>query len=377
MTRNSRSAEGATSPVNPNFANFGLLLSRCSRAIVIVAACCSATIQTRSADGDVRTNASPRGVANAPSVHSVKGVSHQGSPSLQQFAKGDWPFRPLARPSVPIHAGHDDPAQNQIDAFVNKKLQAANLKLSPPADKLTLLRRITYDLTGLPPTVEEQKAFLTDGSPAAYTKVVDRLLASPRYGEQWAQHWLDLVRYSESEGFKVDHIRRDAFRYRDYVIRSFNNDLPYDQFIREQIAGDELEPKNKDALIATGFLRLYPEDVNASNLVQQRQEILDDITETTGLTFLGLTIGCARCHDHKFDPITQARLLPPTALLRGNSTQRCNFACGAKEIETYHQKMSLWEQLTKPIRDKIDNELSDERHARRWKTRLLPTTQKL
>src|SRR4029077_61615 len=122
---------------------------------------------------------------------------------------------------------------------------------------------------------------------------------------RWAQHWLDLVRYSETEGFKKDGLRPDAYRYRDYVIRALNDDLPYDRFIRQQIAGDELEPHNPDALVATGIIRLYPEDINASNMVQQPHEILDDVTENTGLAFMGLTIGCARCHDHKFDPIKQ------------------------------------------------------------------------
>ena len=157
----------------------------------------------------------------------------------------------------------------------------------------------------MPPTLAEQDAFLADKSPDAYRKVVDRLLASPRYGERWAQHWLDLVRYAETDGFKADDLRPEAHRYRDYVIRSFNADLPYDRFVRQQLAGDELEPDNPDALIATGFTRLWPDEYNAANLEQRRQEILDDVTDTTGLAFLGLTFGCARCHDHKFDPIPQ------------------------------------------------------------------------
>ena len=165
---------------------------------------------------------------------------------------------------------------------------------------------MTFDLTGLPPTPEEQAAFLADRSPDAYEKVVDRLLASPRYGERWAQHWLDVVRYAETDGFKEDALRPNAYNYRDYVIRAFNADLPYDRFIRQQLAGDELEPDNPEALVATGYCRLYPDEYNAANVRQRRQEILDDVTDTTGLAFLGLTIGCAHCHDHKFDPILQA-----------------------------------------------------------------------
>ena len=142
-------------------------------------------------------------------------------------------------------------------------------------------------------------------APDAYEKVVDRLLASPHFGERWATHWLDLVRYAESDGFKADDPRPDAWRYRDYVIRSFNDDKPYDRFVREQLAGDELYPDDADAWIATGFLRHYPDEYNAVNLEQRRQEILNDITDTTAQVFLGLTVGCARCHDHKFDPIPQ------------------------------------------------------------------------
>src|SRR5262249_27157653 len=146
---------------------------------------------------------------------------------------------------------------------------------------------------------------LSDNRPGAYARVVDRLLASPRFGERQAQHWLDLVRYAETDGFKEDALRPDAHRYRDYIIRSFNANLPYDRFIRQQLAGDELEPDNPEALIATGFNRLWPDEYNAANLEQRRQEILDDVTETTGLVFLGLTLGCARCHDHKYDPLSQ------------------------------------------------------------------------
>src|SRR5262249_23330551 len=149
------------------------------------------------------------------------------------------------RPEVPKLNKLNTWALNPIDAFIGQKLEAAGIQPNAPADKLTLLRRVTFDLTGLPPTPAEQAAFLADHSPDAYTKIVDRLLASPRYGERWAQHWLDVVRYSETEGFKKDGLRPDAHRYRDYVIRAFNNDLPYDQFVRQQIAGDELEPNNK------------------------------------------------------------------------------------------------------------------------------------
>ena len=288
-----------------------------------------------------------------------------GAKSLGEFNHGEWPFQPLARPAVPVLHQLASWARNPVDNFIGQKQEAAKIIANPPAEKLVLLRRVTFDVTGLPPTPEEQASFLADDSPEAYTKVVDRLLASREYGEHWAQHWLDLVRYSESEGFKKDNIRRDAFRYRDYVIRAFNEDLPYDQFVREQIAGDELEPKNKDALIATGFLRLYPEDINASNLVQQRQEILDDITENTGLAFLGLTVGCARCHDHKFDPITQVDYYRLQACFAAILPDDDTSIATTEESAAYGKKMAKWEDVTKELRDKLDNELADERQKAR------------
>src|SRR5437870_4945275 len=175
-----------------------------------------------------------------------------------------WAFQPPRMPATP-HVTNQDRVSNAIDAFILAKLEAKGFSLSGPAGKLTLLRRVTFDLTGLAPTVEEQDAFLGDTSAGAYRKVVDRLLASPRYGERWAQHWLDLVRYAETDGFKADDYRPLAHKYRDYVIRAFNADLPYDRFVRQQLAGDELESGDADALIATGFNRLWPDEYNAAN----------------------------------------------------------------------------------------------------------------
>src|SRR5262249_9192524 len=159
---------------------------------------------------------------------------------------------------------------NPIDAFILHALEEEGLSPNRPADKLSLLRRVTFDLTGLPPTLAEQQAFLQDASPEAYQKVVERLLASRHYGERWAQHWLDLVRYAETDGFNQDAHRPDAYRYRDYVIQSFNDDLPYDRFIAQQLAGDELEPDNPQALVATGLNRLYPDEHNAADVKQRR-----------------------------------------------------------------------------------------------------------
>ncbi len=251
------------------------------------------------------------------------------------FKEGKWPFHPPRRPAVPESAEPQapDPAWivNPIDSFIVSSLGDQGLRPNPPADKLTLLRRVTLDLTGLAPTADEQRAFVADESPDAYERLVDRLLESPHYGERWAQHWLDVVRYAETDGFKEDAFRPNAHKYRDYVIRAFNADLPYDQFIRQQLAGDELEPDNPEALVATGLNRLYPDEYNAANVRQRRQEIHDDLTEATSLAFLGLTMGCAACHDHKFDPISQvdyyrlqaffAPLLPRDDLPLGTSRE--------------------------------------------------------
>jgi hypothetical protein len=210
-----------------------------------------------------------------------------------------WAFRPVQ---------HYEPAGsgNAVDAFVLRKLTEKGLRTARAADRRTLLRRVTFDLTGLPPTPFELEAFLHDPASdrEAFSKVVDRLLGSPRYGERWGRHWLDVVRYADTGGYSNDFERPTAWRYRDYVIRSFNEDKPYDQFIREQIAGDELDPKNPEYLVATGFLRMGPwEHTGMSVAAETRQLWLDDVTHTTGAAFLGVTVECARCHDHKFDPL--------------------------------------------------------------------------
>jgi len=235
-----------------------------------------------------------------------------------------WAFKPPVRPPVPTFgsvssgtthtvalppksASTFSPAawvRNPIDAFVLQKLRAGGLTPSARASKSTLIRRATMDLVGLPPTPEEVHAFLADTSPQAYEKLVDRLLASPQYGERWGRHWLDVVRYADSGGFEGDRDRPYAWRYRDYVISAFNTDKPFDQFVREQIAGDEISPTSSEALVATGYLAVGPQDIVMQN-PKNRSDELDDLVSTTGAAFLGLTTGCARCHDHKYDPIKQ------------------------------------------------------------------------
>jgi hypothetical protein len=215
-----------------------------------------------------------------------------------------WAFKPRTLPAVPQIANRKSPIVNPIDAFIQQKLSEKNLKPAPPADKLTLIRRATFDLIGLPPTPEEIEAFMNDKSPEAFDKIIERLLASPHYGEKWGRHWLDIVRYADTDGFSNDFERPNAWRYRDYVIRSFNRDKPYNEFIMEQVAGDEIDPKDPEKVIATGMLRMGPWEQTAMSVAAvTRQQFLDDVTAQIGAAYLGLTIGCAKCHDHKFDPI--------------------------------------------------------------------------
>ncbi|MBX9579454.1 MAG: DUF1549 domain-containing protein, partial [Gemmataceae bacterium] len=212
-----------------------------------------------------------------------------------------WSLQPVKRPAVPR-------TRNPIDHFVQDKLGDRGLSPSPPADKRTLLRRVTFDLIGLPPTPEEVEAFLRDESPDAYEKVVDRLLASPHYGERWARHWLDVVRYGETDGFERNTPRPNSWPYRDWVVKALNADLPYDGFARLQLAGDLLRPDDPDAVAATGFLVAGVHNTVLGNDQMRavaRVDELEDLVGAVGQTFLGLTANCARCHDHKFDPIAQ------------------------------------------------------------------------
>lgn len=264
-----------------------------------------------------------------------------------------WAFQPVHQPEIPgVHL--TSWVKNPIDAFVLAKLEDKQLTPSPAADKATLLRRVSIDLIGLPPTPEELRAFLDDKSPDAYEKVVDRLLASPRYGERWGRHWLDLARYADSDGFKADHTRPNIWRYRDYVIQSFNSDKPYDRFVREQIAGDEIWPNSLTAKVATGFNRHYAEEYNAQDLRQRRQEILNDITDTTGAVFLGLTYGCAKCHDHKFDPILQEDYYKLQSFFANVSAVDDLPLLTPEKLAEYNSKRLVWEEQTKSIREQMN-----------------------
>lgn len=267
-----------------------------------------------------------------------------------------WAFQPIQRPPLPsVRATERITAS--IDRFLLAKLESVGLSFAHQADRRTLIRRATFDLLGMPPTAVEISAFANDSAPDAYERLIDRLLASPRYGERWARHWLDLVRYAESDGFKADDIRPNAWRYRDYVINSLNADKSYGRFVAEQIAGDELSPTNPDALVATGFLRHWPYEYNQAHVRQQWENILNDITDVTGQAFLGLTIQCARCHDHKFDPILQrdyyrlqaffAPLLP------------IDLPIGEDVFDS--AKLHQWESATREVRRQITEMESDIR----------------
>ena len=237
---------------------------------------------------------------NAAAPAEPSGIRRSGAP-VTDADRAHWAFRPVKRPALPSSSEGGSP----IDAFVSAGLKAKNLTPNGPATKLELIRRVTYDLTGLPPTPEEVTAFESDASPQAYEKLVDRLLASPRYGEKWGRHWLDLVRFAETNSYERDGVKPNAWRYRDYVIKAFNEDKPYDRFIKEQLAGDELADGGPDALVATGYYRLGLWDDEPADRDQSRYDGLDDIVATTGQVFLGLTVDCARCHDHKIDPVPQ------------------------------------------------------------------------
>jgi hypothetical protein len=215
-----------------------------------------------------------------------------------------WSFRPLTRPLAPTVKG-EAWCQTPIDHFVLAKLQEKDLTPNPPADRRKLIRRAYFDLIGLPPSAEEVQAFVEDTSPESYERLIDHLLASPHYGERWARHWLDLARFGESHGFEHDTDRPTAYHYRDFVIQALNLDMPYDRFVQWQIAGDELEPQNPLALTATGFLAagVHATQITANQAEKERYDELDDMAATIGNAMLGVTIGCARCHDHKFDPI--------------------------------------------------------------------------
>jgi hypothetical protein len=265
---------------------------------------------------------------------------------------GYWAFRPVERPAVPT-VQQADRVRSAIDAFVLDRLEQRGLTFSPPAEKRELLRRVKFDLLGLPPTPEEIDQFLADDSPNAYERLVDRLLDSPQYGETWGRHWLDLVRFADTAGYKEDSLRPLAYKYRDYVIRAFNRDTPYDRFVLEQLAGDELFPDSPEAIVASGYNRLWPDESNASNILLARQDAFNDLTANVGSVFLGLSLGCAQCHDHKFDPILQTDFYRLQAFFVG-IFPRDRLAVGsAHQLAAYGREYDQWLTETESARAEL------------------------
>jgi hypothetical protein len=260
-----------------------------------------------------------------------------------------WAFQPRKNAAPPTFTAAADKAwvKSRVDAFILDGLKKAGLRPAPAADRATLIRRVTYDLLGLPPSPGEIDDFVRDQSPDAWPKVVDRLLASSHYGEQWGHHWLDVVRFAESDGYEYDMHRPDAWRYRDYVVQSLNQDKPFDQFVKEQLAGDEMDPQNQTYLAASGFNRLGPLRKNQGNqdVASSHNEVLTEMTNIVGAAFLGVTVGCARCHDHKFDPFRQSDYYRLQAHFA--QTQPHNIVLASKE------EQESWKAKAQPVQQQI------------------------
>lgn len=263
-----------------------------------------------------------------------------------------WAKQPVTDPAVP-EAG-EKWNRNAIDAFVIRKLTEAKLKPAPEAPKEELVRRAYFDLHGLPPTPEQITAFVDDPAPDAWERLIDRLLEDPRYGERWAQHWLDVVRYADSDGYRADGYRPDVWRYRDYVIDAFNDDKPYDQFVREQIAADEFAADDPDTVIATAFLRHGVYEWNQRDARGQWDIIMTEMTNVTGETFLGLGVGCAQCHDHKFDPILQKDYFALQSFFNSTWWPEHDVLATPEQQADYDSKLAIWEKETAEIRAELD-----------------------
>ncbi len=273
------------------------------------------------------------------------GVKRRKPGNLTDADRQWWAFRPVLAVEPPAVKSDGAILHNDIDRFILARLEQAKLAPAPEAAPAVLIRRVTFDLTGLPPTPEEVDAFAADPAPDAYERLVDRLLASPHFGERMARHWLDLVRYADGDGYRADDYRPHSWRYRDYVIKALNDDKPYDRFIREQLAGDELFPDNPEAMIATGYLRHGIYEWNARDVRGQWDYILNDITDTTGDVFFGLGLQCARCHDHKFDPILQRDYFRLRAFFAGIQPGD-RTAATAAEVAAHAERMKVWEEKT-------------------------------
>lgn len=265
-----------------------------------------------------------------------------------------WSFQPVRRAAIPVATGPASKALNAIDSFIAAQLKSSQHEISEPADRITLLRRVTFDVIGLPPTPEELDEFLADQSPDAYERVIDRLLSSPHFGEAWGRNWLDVVRFAETAGFKEDPLRPTAYTYRDYVVRAYNRDLPFDRFILDQFAGDELFPEDSESLAATGYCRMWPDESNASNILLARQMSLDDLTGNVGAAFLGLSIACAQCHDHKFDPLLQTDFYQLQAFFSGIVLEDKVPVGTHAQLEDYRRAEQAWLAETAELRRELN-----------------------
>ncbi|MEX0819377.1 MAG: PSD1 and planctomycete cytochrome C domain-containing protein, partial [Pirellulaceae bacterium] len=277
-----------------------------------------------------------------------------------------WAFLPLRKPEVPLDE-NDNWSRNEIDRFVYARLAEQGMQAAPQADPNTLVRRLYFDLLGLPPTPEEIDAFTQDDSPDAWERLVDRLLDDQRYGEHWARYWLDIVRFAESDGWNKDSFRPHLWRYRDYVVDSFNNDKPYPMFVRQQLAGDEIQEDDPEHLAAAGYLRLGIYEYNQRDAYGHWNDIMNEMTDVTADVFLGMGMACARCHDHKFDPLLQVDYFKLRAFFEPISWRDDIVAANESEKAEYRKQLAVWEEATKEIRDQIDA-LITPYHDRKWKS---------
>jgi hypothetical protein len=298
---------------------------------------------------DANADAAATSAEVKPDATAAAAANPQKGPPAKLALKPWWSYQPVQAQAAP-QVKQAKWVRQPVDAFVLAKLEEKNLKPSQDADRAAFIRRATLDVWGLIPTPEEVETFVNDRSPDAYEKLADRLLASPRYGERQARRWLDLARYADSSGFQNDVTRPNMWRYRDYVINSFNQDKPFDQFIKEQLAGDEIAPGNKDVIVATGFLAGYPDNYNSRDLVQRKYQITTDITDTVGEVFLAQSVACARCHDHKFDKVSAKEYFQLQAFFANTSELNDIPAVVGKQEIAYEKQQSKWDEATKAIR---------------------------
>ena len=283
-----------------------------------------------------------------------EGSGNRGKVDKDGFTEEDrqwWAVQPVKDPKVPV--GRNDWARNEIDHFVLRGLKSAKLEPAKEANRRELVRRAYFDLHGLPPTPSQIRAFLDDQRPDAWQQLIRQLLDSPRYGERWAQHWLDVVRYAESDGYREDKFRPSASAFRDYVIRSLNDDKPYDRFVKEHLAGDEIDPSDPDVFVGTAFLRHGIYEWNQRNARMHWDLIINEMTRVTGEAFLGIGVGCAQCHDHKFDPILQKDYFAMQSFLATVEWPLKEHLATPAEKAEYETKLREWERATGSIRQEM------------------------